>query len=563
MVEYLREPMNIIRDPRVRRVTMMTSAQIGKSSFIENVIGYFMHQDPCPILMVSPTISSSDMFSKERLAPMIRDSPALRKLVKEAKSRDSGNTIATKKFPGGTLALVGANAPAGLASRPIRVVLCDEVDRFERSAGTEGDPISLAVKRTTTFWNRVLVFVSTPGNASDSRIFEEYERGDMRQRWCPCHECGALQVLRWAQVKWPEGDPDAAHYECEHCGASWDDQQRIAASMAGEWIPQKPFNGNVSYHMNQLYSRFAPLAEGVREFLGAKGNPELMKTWVNTFLGEVWEEQGQRLDWSDLITHRENYAERTVPDDVTLLTAGVDVQDDRLEIEVLGWGNDHCTWSICHHVIYGDLSTPQPWTDLREFLGQSWEHPRFGDLSLRMTCVDSGGHYTQSVYRFCRPLPRVVPIKGIGGDGKPMVGKPAKNNLDATQVFPLGVDTIKEVVVTRLRAEKGEAGYCAFPEGRDQSYFMGLTAEERRTRFVKGFKKTEWFKIRPRNEPFDLRVYATAAFEMLAVDLNAKRREENRRYYQRKVDEVMPTPPKPKAVVKRKTRNWTDGWKHD
>lgn len=558
--EYLREPMDMIGKPGVRRVTLMTSAQVGKSSFVENVVGYFMHKDPCPILHVSPTIESSEMFSKERLAPMLRDTPVLRKLVKDARSRDSGNTIRNKKFPGGTLALVGANAPSGLASRPIRVLVCDEVDRFERSAGTEGDPINLAVKRTTTYWNRVLVFVSTPGNAATSRIMKEYNDGDMRQRWCPCHACGALQVLKWSQVRWVDGDAETAIYECEHCEEKWDDLQRVNAVRAGSWIAQKPFNGNLSYHLSQLYSGFAPMSDGVRDFLDAKGDPELMKTWVNTFLGEVWQDAGKRTEWSDLLAQREEYTD-TVPAPVTILTAGVDVQDDRFEIEIVGWGDDHRSWSVEYHVIYGDLSTPEPWAALRLYLKQTWAHPQFGDMGLRMTCMDSGGHYTTSVYAFCRSLPRVVPIKGVGGTGKPMVGRPSKNNLAGTQVFPLGVDTIKELVVSRLNSGPDEAGYCTFPATYGDDYFRGLTAEELRTRFVKGFKKLEWFKIRPRNEPFDNRVYATAALEMLSIDINAQRRASMRDYVKREVEKAMPRPKAPRSESREKN-DWVNGWKN-
>ena len=382
-VEYLREPMDMVGKAGVRRVTMMTSAQVGKSSYLENVLGYLMHYDPCPILHVSPTIDSMKMFSKERLAPMIRDTPVLRNVVKDARSRDSGNTLAGKKFTGGNLAMVGANAPAGLASRPVRVVVADEVDRFERSAGTEGDPLTLAVKRTTTFWNRIIIFVSTPGNKIDSRIEEEFERGDQRRRWCQCHdpECGEWQILRWANVKWEPNQPDTAIYACEHCGVVWDDQQRNKAVREGEWRASEPFNGNVSYHLSQLYSPFAPLADGVRDFLDAKKNPELLKTWVNTFLGETWEEKGKRLEWSDVMDLREEYEVDPLPEDVTLVTGAVDVQDDRLEVEFVGWGDDNRSWALGYHVVYGDLSTKQPWNDLTALLNQTFVHPLFGEIA--------------------------------------------------------------------------------------------------------------------------------------------------------------------------------------
>lgn len=557
--EYMREPMDMVGDPRVKRITFMSSAQVAKSTFIENVIGYFIHNDPCPILHVSPTIESCEMFSKERLAPMLRDSPALRGLVKDARSRDSENTIRNKKFPGGILALVGANSPAGLASRPIRVVLCDEVDRFERSAGTEGDPINLAVKRTTTFWNRVLIFVSTPGNKGESRIEDEYGRGDMRQRWCPCAECGATQVLKWSQVKWMDGDPYTAIYECEHCGAAWNDTARNIAVKAGDWVPQRPFNGNVSYHLSQIYSPFAPLADGVRDFLDAKGNPELMKTWVNTFLGEAWEEAGKRLEWSDVMDNRAEF-DTPVPEEVTLLTGAIDVQDDRFEIEVVGWGDDYRSWSIDYHVIYGDPSSPDVWHQLRTYLNQSHMHPLFGEIPVRMWCIDSGGHYTTAVYDFSVTMPRVMPIKGVGGTGRAMVGRPSKNNLRGIPVFPLGVDTIKEIVSARLRSKRGEAGFCEFPHDRQQEYFMGLTAEELRTTYVKSVRKMVWHKIRTRNEPFDLRVYATAALEMLSVDLNAQRRAALREKYRRDIEVLMP---RAKPRPQKPRNNWVDRWKND
>lgn len=562
VVEYMREPMDMVGKPGVRRITLMTSAQVAKSTVLENVIGYFMHQDPCPILHVSPTLDSMKMFSKERLAPMIRDTPVLRGIVKDSRARDSGNTLASKTFPGGHIAMVGSNAPAGLASRPIRVVVADEVDRFESSAGTEGDPINLAVKRTTTFWNRVIIFVSTPGDKSTSRIEPEFLRGDQRYRWCPCPDCGEYQKLVWAQVHWDEGQPDTAQYVCEHCGVLWDDVTRNRAVRAGEWRAEKEFNGNVSYHLSQLYSPFAPLADGVRDFLDSKGNPELLKTWVNTFLGETWEERGRRLEWSDLVDQREDYdTGENIPEDVTLITGAVDMQDDRAEIEWVGWGDDYQTWSLGYHKLYGDPSTPEFWQNLSASVKKTFIHPIFGEMSPRSICIDSGGHYTTGVYEFAKHTPRTVAIKGVPGAGKPMVGRPMKNTLGNARVIPLGVDTIKEVVAARLRVQDPSAsGYCRFPSEYDDDYFRGMTAEELRTTYHRGFPKNEWVKIRPRNEPFDLRVYNTAALEMLQVDLNAQRREALRKVHARVNQE--PEKHKHKPAGTRRKANWADGWKH-
>ncbi len=476
-------------------------------------------------------------------------------------------------FPGGHIAMVGANAPAGLASRPVRVLVCDEVDRFEASAGSEGDPINLAVKRTTTFWNRILVFVSTPGDKGASRIEAEFLNSDQRYRWCPCPQCGEMQRLRWAQVRWTDNNPDTAYYECEHNGCVIEDHDRVAMVRAGEWRAEKEFNGNVGYHLSQLYSPFAPLSDGVRDFLAARDNPNLLKTWVNTFLGETWEEKGQRLEWSDLLGQREEYETREeIPEDVSVITAAVDVQDDRFEVEYVGWGDDHQSWSLGYHVIYGDLSAPQVWMDLSEHLSQTFIHPLFGEMQWRSCAIDSGGHYTTAVYKFTENYPRTVAIKGVEGRGKPVFGRPMKNTIGRARVIPLGVDTIKDTVVARLKVcDPDKAGYCAFPmpseddpEGwYDDRFFRGLTAEELRTTFVRGFPVQRWQKIRPRNEPFDLRVYNTAALEMLQIDLNAYRRHALREVMEAGKEEPN-TETKPSSRRRRVTRpqrSWVDKWK--
>ena len=558
VVEYMREPMDMVGKPGVRRITLMTSAQVAKSTVIENIIGYFMHHDPCPILHVSPTLDSMKMFSKERLAPMIRDTPVLRHRVKDARARDSGNTLASKTFPGGHIAMVGSNAPAGLASRPIRLLVADEVDRFEASAGTEGDPLTLAIKRTTTFWNRVICFVSTPGDKGTSRIEPEFLRGDQRYYWVPCPHCGESQRLTWSQVKWTDRNPETAFYECVHNGCVLDDQDRRVAVRKGQWKATQPFNGNVSYHLSQLYSPFAPLSDGVRDFLDSKDNPQELKTWTNTFLGETWEEKGARLEWSDLMDRREDYQVRDpIPDGVTVITVAVDVQDNRFEMEWVGWGDDSQTWSLGYRTLYGDPSAPEVWQELRDALGETFIHPMFGEMTWRAGCIDSGGHYTQRVYDFAAATPRLLAIKGVEGFGKPIFGSRLKNTLNDAEVYAVGVDTAKETVVARLKVHDAvKAGYCRWPVHYDEVYFRGLTAEELRKTYIRGFAVNRWHKIRPRNEPFDLRVYNTAAIEMLQVDLNAQRRAMLRANKPRDSDGGTP-----KAKQRRRKSSWAQGWK--
>jgi phage terminase large subunit GpA-like protein len=522
LVEHMREPMDCIGDPRIIRVVIMAAAQIAKSEVLLNVIGYLIDYDPSPIMMVQPTLEMAEAFSKDRVAPMLRDTPALRRKVAD-KNRDSSNTIRQKVFPGGHLTLVGANSPSSLASRPIRAVLFDEVDRFPLSAGDEGDPVQLATKRTATFWNRIVVMVSTPTVKGASRIEDAYEEGDQRVRFCPCPDCGHFQQLRWSNVKWTDRKPETARYMCSECGSLWTDTQRIIAVRKGYWEAQAEFNGIASFHVTGLLSPFATMADGVREFLEATGDPGRLKVWVNTYLGETWEDAGERLDAHSLMERIEDY-ETQIPDGVTVLTAGIDVQDDRIEAEIIGWGDNYESWNIDYRVFYGDPSAPAIWSELRLFLKQVYTHPRFGDMSMRAGCIDTGGHYTSQTYQFISQMDRVYGVKGMGGEGKPLVGKPSKNNYGGIVVFPVGTHTAKELVFARLRAKEGETGYCHFPKARNSEYFEQLTAEKLVTKYTKGFKRQEYIKIRSRNEALDVRVYGTAALDLLNVDLVAQRK---------------------------------------
>lgn len=561
VVEYMREPMDCVGDPRVRKVVVMAAAQVAKSEFLNNVTGYLIDYDPSPILMVQPTIEAAEDYSKDRIAPMIRDTPCLKEKVADDKSKTSGNTIKNKKFPGGYLVMIGANSPSGLASRPIRAVLADEVDRAPVSAGEEGDPINLAVKRTTTFWNRIVVLVSTPTNKGASRIEDAYEEGDQRQRHCPCPHCGEEQVLKWSNVKWDKSEdgthlPETSYYQCEHNGCVITDPQRIKMVRRGRWVAQKPFNGVASFHVTGLLSPFATMIDGVTEFLEAQDDPAKMKVWINTYLGETWEEEGRRVDAHALAQRCEEYETR-VPDGVTLLTAGVDVQDDRIECEIVGWGDDHESWSVDYAVFYGDPTGKAVWDDLTAHREQIFEHPRFGEMIVAASCIDTG-HHTKKVYDYVRAHDRAWGIKGVPGEGKPLVGNPTKNNIGKIPLFPVGVHTAKEVMFARLNVERGEAGYCHFPEGRSDEYFEQLTAEAMVTRYHKGFKRTEFVKTRARNEALDCRVYATAALEMLNVDLVARRRAFEVRL-EREAREAAEK--KPKKKQPRKSGGFIDSWK--
>ena len=454
---YQREIMDAIGDAHIRRVVIMCAAQLGKTELLLNILGYFMAYAPAPILVMQPTLDMGQTFSKDRLAPMIRDTPVLRGLV-DVKSRYAGNTILKKNFPGGHITIVGANSATGLASRPIKVLLADEVDRYPGSAGTEGDPLSLAQKRQTTFWDKKTVMVSTPVIKGHSRIETEYNQST-REEWnVPCPECGHYQPFVWANLIF---DPDDLQkeivYKCERCGCVANEYRWKQQSQQGRFVAENPGAETRGFHLNTLASTFCGWKEIVQKFIVAKeqldqGNPEGMKVWVNTELGETWEERGEQVEDTELFNRREIY-DAVVPEEVLVLTAGVDVQDDRFEVEIVGWGVGKESWGIRYQKIYGDMLKEQVWEDLDAFLQTVWCKKDGTALRIISCCIDSGGHHTDQVYRFTKERYErgVWAIKGKGGAEVPYIRNPTTNNRVKTPLFIIGVDAGKALLYQRLR----------------------------------------------------------------------------------------------------------------
>ena len=371
--------MDAISDGAVESVVIMSSQpRWARARRWATAVGYYIDQDPAPIMLVMPTERDAEAWSKDRFSPMARDTPCLAGKISDPKSRDGSNKILHKRFPGGHLTIVGANAPSGLASRPIRILLCDEVDRYPFSAGAEGDPVNLAKKRTVTFWNRKIVLVSTPTIRGLSRIETAYAESDQRQYWVPCPACGAHQVLVWGQVRWDsaaggirgEHRPETARYHCVACDAAWSDALRWAAIRRGEWRARAPFRGIAGFHLNEIYSSWVRLEAMVRAFLSARaGGDEAMKTFVNTSLGETWMESGEAPDWRRLYDRRERWPAGTVPEGGLILTAGADVQKDRIEVDVWAWGRGLESWLVDHVVIEGGPESEAAWAALATLLG--------------------------------------------------------------------------------------------------------------------------------------------------------------------------------------------------
>lgn len=530
-VEPAREPMLALTDDNIKRVTIMSCSQLMKSELINNFIGYHIHLDPAPIILMQPTISMAQAYSKDRIDPMINDSPELKALVSERRSRDSNNTILHKSFPGGQLTLIGSNSPSELASRPVRIVLADECSRYPASAGDEGDPINLIVERTSTFFNSKIVMCSTPTIMDRCRIEYEYNLSDKRVFHAPCPKCGTAQELIFSQVKWTNADPETARYECLHCQHSWSEVERKRAISHGFYQATAEFKGHAGFKVNKIASPWEPLSVLVQKFLESNKDQEKLKTFVNTQLAETWQERGEAPEWKRLYERREAYDINTLPEGVRFLTAGCDVQKDRLEVEIVGWGEDKSSWSIDYRVFMGETSGRDVWFELDKLLNNTWTTNSGLELQIRTLAVDSG-YNTQHVYNWSRKHAsnRVMVIKG-SDSLQSILGIPKgtdvniQGNTDrrGVRVWPIGVSVLKTELYGWLGQDSpGDdgiypAGYCHYPEyGED--FFKQLTSEQLVKRQKDGKVIYKWIKTHERNEALDCRIYARAAASMFGID---------------------------------------------
>ncbi|MBS1853908.1 MAG: phage terminase large subunit family protein [Acidobacteria bacterium] len=496
------------------RVVFMSSSQVGKTECLNSFVGYVIDQDPGPILVVQPRVEDGEAWSKDRLAPMLRDTPVLRGKVADVRSRDANNRVLHKRFQGGSITIAGANSPAGLAMRPIRYVLLDEVDRYPPSAGTEGDPVSLAVKRSTTWWNRKVLLVSTPTVKGASRIESWWLRSNQQSYWVPCPLCNGYQVLVWPNLIWPKGHPEQALYRCEHCGEMLASYRKPWMLARGEWRAANPKSKIAGFWINQLYSPWKEWPDTAIEGVEARhGGPETWRAFINTALGELWDDEAETsVDIAALLTRREQYGPR-LPGGVCVLTAGIDVQLDLAELELVGWGKGEESWSIEYRVFPGDPSAPEMWRAIDEYLNRQWLHEYGISLPVAACGIDSGFH-TQQVYDFCRVRyhRRVFALKGKSGPLPVWPKKPTRNTINRTPLWIVGVDSAKSVIYGRLKIEQPSPGYSHFPAERPVGWFEQLLSETLVTTYSKGVPVREWRpKKGVRTEALDARVYAYAA----------------------------------------------------
>lgn len=545
-VPYLREIMDEISRGLATDFTVVKCSQSGGTEVINNAVGYFIDQEPSSILVIQPNVKPmAERWSKERLAPMLRDCPRLRGKVRDPRSRDSGNTILLKEFEGGSVIVVGANSPAGLASSPIRIVLADELDRWAATAGTEGDPLSLAEARTITYRHRKRILkVSSPGNEGDSRIEKAWAISDQRHFYVPCPHCGHEQPLEWRdtdnkpdirpgrgayRLVWDKemvGDthvhhPETARYQCRSCEQLIDETHKAEMLARGRWVKHNPTSHRAGWHIAGLLSPFVRWREIAEKWLEVKDDPEQRKTFFNTGLGLLNVELGEKLDAGKLEDRREQYAAE-VPAGVGILTAAVDVQNDRLEVEIRGWGDGEESWQVRLDRILGDPEEAQVWERLEELLVRQWRHES-GTTIRVVSCMVDSGDKTAAVYAFVRPrqLRGVYAAKGNDNAKQPL-SKMSKANRDGVKVYTHRPSVWKDILFSRLRRQMPGAGYLHFgqPEqtGADSDYYRQFEAEKRVSTWTPRGPQVRYVNPkRARNEAIDLYVLNLVALRAMGL----------------------------------------------
>lgn len=536
---YQRELMDVVANKTVKKVVVMSSAQIGKSEILLNCLGYFLDYAPAPTLLIQPTLEMAQAFSKDRIAPMLRDSPCFEGKLRASRSENSGNTLLHKQLKGGgQVTLTGSNSPASLASRPVQNVFGDEIDRWTDSAGTEGDPIRLAEKRTATFWNSLVMLVSTPTVKGASRIEKAWELSDQRHYLVPCPKCKHEQAFVWEGILYDGkgqinlsqnvGELKNLRYQCASCGTAIAESQKPEMLRKGHWQPTKESAGVAGFHINELYSPWKSWQDVALDYESAKDDSLQLQVWWNTSLGLPFEpDTRQRFDWENLLYRAESsdYSQGQVPEAALFLTAGVDVQGDRLECSVFGWGEGEQSFLIGHYQLFGDPLEDEIWADLDDLLNLKYPHPLGGTLSIRKAAIDTG-YQTHDVYGQVRQRRNWLAIKGVAGDRQAIStpsqvevnwrGKKIKRGI---KLHILGVDTIKTTLLSRCRIDKPGDKYLNIPQDAGEHWCRGFAGSEIQVKKHRnGQPYFVWEKLDGvRNEPLDCAVYAFAAALQLGL----------------------------------------------
>lgn len=507
-------------------VAFMKPSQIGGSEVLINTALYYAKHDPCPMGIFQTTEKTAERFTKQRMAPSL-----------SAMGFDqymTGSSMFFKEYPGGSMITGWSNSAANLRSMPLRIALNDEISGWVEDCEGEGDPCDLINARTENFPGKKRFWNSTPGIDGHCRITMKYRAGDQREYRVPCPWCGELHAWKWENVKW-DRDPTGKHLpatvrmRCPHCSYEYRESMKtelMARENGARWVATNPSGLYPSFGLNALYSPLGWFSweKMVREFLAAQGNRSKQKAWTNNRKGEAWQEDGLTVDGDGLMGRREDYMAE-VPDGVVLLTAGVDTQDNRLEVEVVGWGKGFESWGITRKVLYGNPTQPQVWKDLDTVLSAPYTMEDGTQLFVAAALQDAMGHHTDEVYRFtrAREYRRVFSSQGRSGPGRPVLGKLSKTEKGkGASLATVGVDTVKDQLFDWLKLEDRSPGFCHFPRNDEygDEFFKQLTAEKKTKKYKNAMVVWEYKKIRERNEALDCRVLARAAVNLVGVDLD-------------------------------------------
>ncbi len=542
---YQREPLDLTADPSCHQITLQWGAQVGKTLLALCAQGYRIGQNPTSQIMMQPSQGDLQTWLETKFNPLIDANEDLRSTIAKPRGRDGINNQRMKSYPGGFIMFSWAGSPKTMRGRSAPFIVCDEVDGYDRTA--EGHPVSLLWQRAATFEDdKKLITISTPTIKGVSFIENAFEQGDQRRFHVACPHCGTHQPLKWAGVKWDRDEagedlPLTARYVCQAhdpetgevtCGRAWSDGERVAAirnaeKMGAGWKAAKPFRGHASFHLSELYSCFRKLSSIVQSFLEKKAANDL-QTFVNVSLAETWEEHGDQNDASELMARAEEYA-APVPQGGAVLTAGIDMQEDRLEVETVAWGLGEESWSIDYKVLWGDPLRDEVWEDLDDYLSQTFLHQSGAQLGISAAALDTGGNsgYTQAAYEYVRKRRghRLFAVKGGGNWGSPVVSSPSRKRSGRrarkVDLFTVGSNEAKLIVMRRFALTTTGPGYCHFPRDRDPEWFDQATAERLVVKHIKGVPYREWYQTRPRNEALDCRVYAYAALKIINPDIPA------------------------------------------
>ena len=520
---YQREIMDALIDPAIETLTWMKSARVGYTKLLNWDTAFHIAQEPCPQLIVQPTVEDAAGYSKDEIAPMLRDMPILEGIVSEPKSRDSSNTVLRKNYPGGILHLVGANSARGFRRITVKRIKFDEVDGYPPTAGHEGDQIKLGSMRGVTFWDRKIILGSTPTIKGISRIEKSFNESDQRYRFLLCPFCGEYQTLVFRDIRWPKNEPQHARYRCKGCKKLIPHSSKRKMDENGEWRGAKKFMGHAGFHIWAAYS-YAPnstWAHIAADFLLAKKDREKLKTFTNTVLGQPWEEKGDQPEWQNLSARAEPYKILTIPMAGLLLVASVDTQDDRLEFLLMAFGRGEESWVIYQTTLTGDPDAPEVWKKLDELLMRTYTHESGAEMHILSMGVDTGGHKTQAVYNYCRSRsPIVFALKGATAQGKPVISTASRQDVNfrgekvknGVSLWSIGTDVAKGTIYNRLKLIEAGHGFVHFPIGLPDEFYKQLTAEKLITKYNKqGFPVQEWMKTRERNDVLDCFVYCYAS----------------------------------------------------